>query len=180
MAESTQKKLSRVRPPRVHITYDVEVGNAIELKELPFVMGVLGDFTGQPTEPLPKLKDRKFVEVNPDNFDAVLEGMKPHLSFSVENKLSEDPNAPNLKVDLNFKSMDDFDPENVAKQVKPLRELMDLRTRLADLRGTLQGNDKLDELLLEAVGNTDKLNKLKAELDKGKPEGSEPQGGSNA
>ena len=89
-----------MRPPRVQITYDVEVGDAIEIKELPFVMGVLGDFTGQPEEPLPRLKDRKFVEVNPDNFDAVLESMKPHLAFSVENKLSEDPNAGNLKVDL--------------------------------------------------------------------------------
>ena len=126
--ESTQHKLDRVRSPRVHITYDVETGGAIELKELPFVVGVLGDFTGQPTEPLPKLKDRKFVEVNPDNFDSVLEGMKPHLAFSVENKLSDEPDAPNLKVNLNFKSMDDFEPENVARQVKPLKELLDLRT----------------------------------------------------
>src|SRR5213078_638283 len=102
---STQHKLDRVRAPRVQITYDVEVGDAIEIKELPFVMGVLGDFSGQPTESLPRLKDRKFVEVNPDNFDSVLEGMKPHLAFSVENKLSEDPNAPQLKVDLRFKKM---------------------------------------------------------------------------
>src|ERR1035441_10161296 len=91
--QSTQHKLDRVRPPRVHVTYDVEVGDAIELKELPFVMGVLGDFTGQPEGPVSKLKDRKFVEVNPDNFDSVLEGMKPHVAFSVENKLSEDPEA---------------------------------------------------------------------------------------
>ena len=89
-SNSTQHKLDRVRPPRVHITYDVEVGDAIEMKELPFVMGVLGDFTGQPEQPLPRLRERKFVEVNPDNFDQVLEGMKPHLHFSVENKLSED------------------------------------------------------------------------------------------
>ena len=162
--ESTQHKLDRVRSPRVHITYDVETGGAIELKELPFVVGVLGDFTGQPVEPLPKLKDRKFTEVNPDNFDTVLEGMKPHLAFSVENKLSDEPDAPNLKVDLNFKSMDDFEPENVARQVKPLKELLDLRQRLADLRGSLQGNDKLEELLLEAVGNTEKLDKLKGEI----------------
>jgi type VI secretion system protein ImpB len=162
--ESTQHKLDRVRSPRVHITYDVETGGAIELKELPFVVGVLGDFTGQPTEPLPKLKERKFVEVNPDNFDSVLEGMKPHLAFSVENKLSDEPDAPNLKVDLNFKSMDDFEPENVARQIKPLKELLDLRQRLSDLRGSLQGNDKLEELLLEAVGNTDKLDKLKDEI----------------
>ena len=162
--ESTQHKLDRVRSPRVHITYDVETGGAIELKELPFVVGVVGDFTGQPIEPLPRLKDRKFIEVNPDNFDSVLEGMKPHLAFSVENKLSDEPDAPNLKVDLNFKSMDDFDPENVARQVKPLKELLDLRQRLSDLRGSLQGNDKLEEMLLEAVGNTEKLDKLKGEI----------------
>jgi type VI secretion system protein ImpB len=165
--QSTQHKLDRVRPPRVHVTYDVEVGDAIELKELPFVMGVLGDFTGQPTEPLPRLRDRKFVEVNPDNFDSVLEGMKPHLAFTVENKLSEDPNAPQLKVDLNFKSMDDFAPDSVARQVKPLKELMDLRTKLSDLRGSLQGNDKLEELLLDAVGDKNKLDKLKKEMGDG-------------
>jgi len=163
-SNSTQHKLDRVRPPRVHITYDVETGGAIELKELPFVMGVLGDFTGKPTEPLPRLRDRKFVEVNPDNFDQVLEGMKPHLAFRVENKLSEDPNAAQLAVDLHFKSMDDFSPENVARQVKPLRELLDLRTKLSDLRGSLQGNEKLEELLMNAVQDADKLGKLKTEL----------------
>ena len=162
--QSAQHKLDRVRPPRVQITYDVEIGGAIELKELPFVVGVLGDFTGNPTQPLPRLKERKFVEVNPDNFDSVLEGMKPHLSFAVENKLSEDAEAPQLKVDLQFKKLEDFEPGNVAKQVKPLKDLLDLRTRLADLRGTLQGNDKLEELLLESVGNTEKLDKLKKEI----------------
>jgi type VI secretion system protein ImpB len=162
--ESTQKKLERVRPPRVQISYDVEIGNAIELKEIPFVMGILADLTGQPKEALPRLKDRRFVEITPDNFDAVLDSMKPHLAFSVENKLSEDNNAGQIKVDLNFKSMDDFEPDNVAKQVKPLKELLDLRTKLSDLRGNLQTNEKLDELLLDAVSNTDKLNKLKGEL----------------
>jgi type VI secretion system protein ImpB len=152
----------------VHITYDVEVGDAIEVKELPFVMGVLSDLTGQPEEPLPRLKDRKFVEVNPDNFDSVLEGMKPHLSYSVENKISEDPDAGQIKVDLHFKSLQDFEPEQVARQVKPLRELLDLRTRLSDLRGTLQTNDKLDELLQEAVQNSDKMDKLKGEIEGGK------------
>ena len=162
--DSMQHKLDRVRPPRVQITYDVEVGDAIEIKELPFVMGVLGDFTGQPTEPLAKLKDRKFVEVTPDNFDAVIENMKPHLAFSVENKLSKDPDAGNLKVDLNFKSMDDFSPENVARQVGPLRELLELRGRLSDLRGNMQGNDKLEELLRDAVSDSGKLAKLRTEL----------------
>jgi type VI secretion system protein ImpB len=175
MPQSVQKKLERVRPPRVHVTYDVETGGAIEIKELPFVMGVLGDFSGQPTEPLPRLKDRRFVEVNPDNFDSVLESMKPHLAFSVENKLSEDPDAGQLKVGLDFKSMDDFSPENVAKQVKPLRELLDLRTRLNDLKGTLQTNDKLDQILLDTVNNTEKMNQLKAELGS-KKEGEEKEG----
>jgi len=162
--QSTQHKIDRVRAPRVQITYDVEVGDAIEVNELPFVMGVLGDFTGQPVDPLPRLKDRKFVEVNPDNFDAVLESMKPHLAFSVENKLSEESEASNLKVDLHFKSMDDFAPENVARQVKPLRELLELRDRLSDLRGSMQGNDNLEEALREAVTDKDKLAKLKAEM----------------
>jgi type VI secretion system protein ImpB len=164
--ESTQHKLDRVRSPRVHITYDVEVGGAIELKELPFVIGVLGDFTGQPEQLLPKLKERKFVEVNPDNFDSVLEGMKPHLNYSVKNTLAGDENAPNLKVDLRFKGLDDFEPEKVAEQVEPMRKLLALRTALADLRGSLQGNDKLEELLLEAVGNTENLAKLKSEVEK--------------
>jgi type VI secretion system protein ImpB len=171
--ESVHKKLERVRPPRVHVTYDVEVGDAIEVKELPFVMGVLADLSGQPTEALPKLKDRRFVEINPDNFDAVLDSFKPHLSLEVDNKLSEDADAGKLKVDLDFKSLDDFEPGNVAKNVKPLRELLDLRTKLGDLRGALQGNEKLDDLLMEAVGNTDKAAQLKKELEteKGKGKG---------
>jgi len=156
----------------VQVSYDLEIGDAIELKELPFVMGVLGDFSGQPKEALPRLKDRRFVEITPDNFDGVLESMKPHLAFSVENKLSDERDAGQLKVDLNFKSMEDFEPENVARQVKPLRELLELRTRLSDLRGTLQTNEKLDEVLLDAVSNTDKLNKLRGELGmEGKKEG---------
>jgi type VI secretion system protein ImpB len=162
--ESTQHKLDRVRPPRVQITYDVEVGDAIEVKELPFVMGVLGDFTWQPTEPLARLRDRKFVEVNPDNFDQVLAAMKPHLAFSVENKLSEDPDAGQLKVDLNFRSMDDFAPENVARQVRPLRELLELRTKLADLRGTLQTNEQLEEILMKTANDPAAMAKLKEEL----------------
>jgi len=162
--ESVQKKLTRVRPPRVQISYDVEIGDAIELKELPFVLGVMGDFTGQPTEPLARLKDRRFVDVNPDNFDSVLESMRPHLAFSVENKLSEDPNAGDLKVDLNFRSLQDFEPEQVARQIRPLRELLDLRGKLSDLRGTLQTNEKLDQVLMDAVSNTEKLDKLRSEM----------------
>lgn len=162
--EGTQKKLERVRPPRVSISYDVETGGAIEMKELPFVMGVLGDFTGQPVEPLAKLKDRKFVDVTLDNFDDVLASMQPHLAFTVENKLSDDPEAGKLGVDLTFKSLDDFSPDAVARQVKPLRELLDLRTKLSDLRGTLQGNDKLEDVLQSTLGDKAKMDKLKTEL----------------
>lgn len=165
--ESTQKKLERVRPPRVQISYEVETGGAIELKEIPFVMAVLADLSGQPTEPLAKLKDRKFVDVTPDNFDGVLASMKPHLAFTVENKLSEDPNAGKIAVDLNFKNMESFSPEAVAQQVKPLRELIDLRTKLADLRGALQGNDKLDEILQATVNDDAKMSKLREELGSG-------------
>ncbi len=165
--ESTQKKLERVRPPRVQISYEVETGGAIELKEIPFVMAVLADLSGQPTEPLAKLKDRKFVDVTPDNFDTVLASMKPHLSFTVENKLSDDPNAGKIGVDINFTSMESFSPEAVAQQVKPLRELIELRTKLADLRGALQGNDKLDEILQATVNDEGKLSKLREELGSG-------------
>ncbi|MDH3496979.1 MAG: type VI secretion system contractile sheath small subunit [Gemmatimonadota bacterium] len=171
--ESVHKKLERVRPPRVNITYEVDTGDAIETKELPFVMGVLGDFTGQPTEPLERLKDRKFVDVTLDNFDDVMSSMKPHLAFAVDNKLSDDPNAGKIGVDLKFESLDDFRPDRVAQQVDPLRKLLDLRTQLADLRGKLQGNDKLEDILQSSLTDEEKRKKLKAELDaeQGEPEG---------
>ncbi|MEX2303641.1 MAG: type VI secretion system contractile sheath small subunit [Bryobacterales bacterium] len=162
--QSTQKKLSRVRPPRVQIEYEVQVGDSIEIKEIPFVMGVLGDFAGQPVEEQARLKDRKFVEVTPDNFDDVLSSMKPHLAYSVENKLSEDPDAPKLKVDLNFRSLDDFSPDAVAKQVAPLKKLLDLRSQLSDLRGTLQTNERLDEVLQDVVNNPEKLEQLRSSV----------------
>ena len=164
MADSTQKKLERVRPPRIQISYEVETGGAIEKKELPFLMGVLGDFTGQPTEPLPRLKERKFVEVTPDNFDDVLASMKPHLQFTVENKLSEEADAPKLGVDLNFRSLDDFSPDAVAKQVPALNKLLELRTELANLRANLQTNEKLDEVLQATLGDAAKMDKLRSEL----------------
>jgi type VI secretion system protein ImpB len=171
MAESVNRKLERVRAPRVHIKYDVETGGAIEMKELPFVMGVLGDFTGQPAEPLAKLKERKFVEVTPDNFDDVLKSMKPHLQFTVENVLSEEPDAGKLGVELKFESLDDFSPDRIAQQVEPLRKLLELRQNLSDLRGSLQGNDKLDEILQATLSNDEKISKLRDEMG--------PEGGSN-
>lgn len=165
MAESVHKKLGRVRAPRVNITYDVEVGGAIEMKELPFVMGVLGDFTGHAEEGRARLKDRSFVEINPDNFDDVLARMKPHLTLSVENKLSEDPDAGKLGVNLDFKSLDDFSPDSVAAQVPALQKLLDLRQQLSDLRGSIQANEALEEMLKESVGDADQLSRLKSELE---------------
>jgi type VI secretion system protein ImpB len=162
--ESVHAKLERVRPPRVHVTYNVEIGDAIELKEIPFVMGILADLSGQPEEPLPKIKDRRFVEITPDNLDSVLDNMKPRVAFSVENKLSDDSGIGNLGIDLTFKSMEDFEPERVAKQVKPLRDLLDLRTKLSDLVGTLQGNEKLERLLHEVLQDSGKLDQVRKEL----------------
>jgi type VI secretion system protein ImpB len=164
--EGTQKKLERVRPPRVNISYDVETGGAIEKKELPFVMGVLADLSGQPAEALPKLKERKFVEVTPDNFDTVLKSMKPRVQFAVDNKLAPESNTK-LAVDLTFESLDDFSPEAVAKRVGPLKDLLDLRTKLADLRGSLQGNDKLDEILQQTLNDTEAMRKLESEVSPG-------------
>jgi type VI secretion system protein ImpB len=161
-SQSTQQQLGRVRPPRVHITYDVETGGAIEMKELPFVMGVLADLSGNPAQPLPKLKDRKFVEVNPDNFDTVLKSAQPRVQFTSENKLQ--PDGSKIAVDLKFESLDDFSPDKVAEQVKPLRELLELRSKLADLRGKLQGNDKLEEILQQTLNDADAMRKLRAEI----------------
>jgi type VI secretion system protein ImpB len=162
MAQGTQKKLERVRPPRVSITYEVETGGAIEMKELPFVMGVLADLSGNPAQPLPRLKERKFVEVNPDNFDTVLKSAQPRLQFTTENKLQ--PDGSKIAVDLKFESLEDFSPDRVAEQVKPLRELLELRTKLADLRGRLQGNDKLEEILQETINDAEAMRKLRAEI----------------
>ncbi|WP_174875399.1 type VI secretion system contractile sheath small subunit [Vogesella oryzae] len=156
--ESTQKKLSRVRPPRVQITYDVEIGDAIETKELPFVLGVLGDYSGHSKEPLPKMKERKFVQIDRDNFDEVLKGMAPRLAIKVDNKLQED--GSQLGMELNFNQLADFEPQNVVSQIEPLSRLLEARTRLADLRNKLAGNDKLEELLDEVVRDTEKLRQI--------------------
>ncbi|MBC7957457.1 MAG: type VI secretion system contractile sheath small subunit [Cytophagales bacterium] len=164
--DSVQKRLERVRPPRVQLSYDVEIGDAIESKELPFVMGVRGDFTGQqdPNNPLPKLKERKFVNVDLDNFDEVLDGMAPKASYRVKNKLSE--GGGEFAVNLQFKSLDDFSPEAVVQQVEPLRKLLEARTKLSDLRNKLAGNDKLEDVLSDVLSNTEKLKQLGQEAGK--------------
>lgn len=163
--ESTQHRLDRIRSPRVHLTYDVEVGGAIQLKELPFVVGVLADLSGKPDEPLPKLKDRNFVEIDRDNFDKVLAGMKPRLAFQVDNALQDD--GSKLSVELRFNSMDDFEPGQVARQVEPLRKLVEARERLSSLMTKMDGNDKLESLLQDVVNNTDALKKLSGETGRG-------------
>jgi type VI secretion system protein ImpB len=156
--ESIQHKIDRIRPPRVQITYDVETGGAIELKELPFVVGVLGDFVGKPEEPLPGIKQRKFVEIDRDNFDQVMAGMKPRLSFSSENKLQDD--GSKMGVELNFQSIEDFEPDNVVQQVEPLRKLVEARQKLSDLLSKMDGNDKLESILNDVIANADKQKEL--------------------
>ena len=159
MPESTQHKLDRVRPPRVQITYDVDIGDAIQMKELPFVVGIMSDLSGKPAEPLPKLKERKFVEIDRDNFNDVLASIAPRLAFQVDNKLT--PDGGKLNVELHFRHMDDFNPVQVLKQVTPLRRLFEARQRLVDLLTKLDGNDRLDALLQEVVANTDGLQEVK-------------------
>jgi type VI secretion system protein ImpB len=159
--ESTQHKLDRVRPPRVHITYDVEIGDAIELKELPFVTGVLADLSGKPDEPLPRLRDRKFIEIDRDNFNDVMKGMKPRLAFQVDNKLTNDNTK--MGVELRFNSIEDFEPEEVARQVEPLAKLMEVRRELSGLLAKADGNDRLGEKLREIIGNTELAEKIAKE-----------------
>ena len=159
--ESLQKKVGRVRPPRVHITYDVEVGDAIVKRDLPFVAGVMADLSGMPDKPLPPIAKRKFVAVDRDNINEVMTKIGPRLAFKVPNRLSEDDTK--LNVELRFESMDDFSPAKIAQQVSPLRKLLELRNSLANLRSSMIGNDKLETLLKEMLGNNDMLRQAGAE-----------------
>jgi type VI secretion system protein ImpB len=156
--ESIQHKIDRIRPPRVQITYDVETGGAIEMKELPFVVGVLGDFVGNPEEALPAMKNRKFVEIDRDNFDQVMAGMKPRLSFAAENKLQDD--GSKVAVELNFNKIDDFEPDSIVQQVDPLRKLVEARKKLSDLLSKMDGNDKLENILNEVIADAGKQKEL--------------------
>jgi type VI secretion system protein ImpB len=157
--DSVQKRLQKVRPPRVQMTYDVEIGDAIENKELPFVVGVVGDFGGNSDVEQKRLKDRKFIGIDRDNFDEVLGGVEPVARFRVANELSAD--GGEFAVELRFRGMADFRPESVVRQVAPLRKLLEARTKLADLRNKLAGNDKLEDILTEVLNSTDKLAALK-------------------
>jgi type VI secretion system protein ImpB len=159
--ESLNKTLRRVRPPRVHITYDVETNGAIEKREIPFVVGVLSDLSGQPDRPLAPLKDRNFVEIDKDTFDKVLGQVNPRLAFKVDNRLSEDDSR--LGIELRFRSMADFEPAAVAKQIPVLRRLLELRNALHNLRSSLIGNDKLELILQEVLTSHETLQRIGAE-----------------
>ena len=155
-------KLSRVRKPRVHISYEVETGGAMVKKELPFVVGVMGDFSGNPTEELKPFKDRKFVQIDRDNFDEVMDRMKPGLNIKVENTLAGD--GSEMAVDMKFASMEDFDPGNVARQVEPLNKLLETREKLKDLLTKVDRSEDLEELLEQVLQNSDQLEELKSQL----------------
>lgn len=160
MPESTQHKLDRVRPPRVQITYDVQTGGAIQKKDLPLVVGILADLSGKPENPLPGLKERKFVEIDRDNFNNVMASITPRVVVSAENKLVKD--GDRLNVALSFSNIDDFSPLNVVKQVEALRKLYEARQHLSDLLAKLDGNDYLDSLLKQAAQNSDELKQITA------------------
>jgi type VI secretion system protein ImpB len=164
MPESTQHKLDRVRPPRVQITYDVEIGDAIVMKELPFIVGIMADLSGKrdAEAPLPPLKERKYVEIDRDNFNDIMKATGPRLALRVANKLGGE--GDNMNAALAFSNLDDFSPLNVLKQVEPLKKLFEARTRLADLLTKLDGNDALDKRLHEIVRNTEDMQKIKTEI----------------
>ncbi len=163
MSESLQHKLDRVRPPRVQITYDVEIGDAVQNKELPLIVGILADAAGKPEKPLPKLKDRSFVEIDPDNFDDVMASLAPRLPLQVDNRLAND--GSRMNVDLRFNKLEDFDPVSIIKQVEPLRRLYDARERLNDLLAKLEGNDELNALLVSVMESSDQQSALRGALE---------------
>jgi type VI secretion system protein ImpB len=158
MSDSLQKWVGRNRPPRVQITYDVEIGDATEKKELPLVVGLLADLSGQPLVPPPKLKSRRLIEIDRDNFNEVMGKIAPRLDLSVPDTLKGDGN---LKVELNFTEFDHFHPEAIVAQIPRLAKLLEVRQQLRDLLGKLDGNDELDKLLEDIVENTTELKTLK-------------------
>lgn len=160
MSDSLQKWVGRNRPPRVQITYDVEIGNAIEKKELPMVVGLMSDLSGQPLTPLPKLKDRRFIEIDRDNFNEVMGKIAPRLDLSVPDTFKGEGN---LKVELNFTEFEHFHPEAIVSQIPRLSKLLEARQQLRDLLGKLDGNDELDSLLENILQNTEELKALKGD-----------------
>lgn len=168
MADSLQKWVGRNRPPRVQITYDVEIGDAVEKKELPLIVGIMADLTGQPLNPLPKLKERRFVEIDRDNFNEILANLAPRLDLTVPDTLKGEGN---LKVELNFTDYEHFHPEAIVKQVPRLARLLEARQQLRDLLAKLDGNDELDALLESIVSSSEELQSLKNQANSNTPAG---------
>lgn len=174
MAESMQHTLDRVRKPRVHITYDVEIGDAMVSKELPFVMGVMGDFSGNPSSPPKPLSQRKFVEIDRDNFNDVMSSVSPELNMRVKNTLVEGEEDKEMAVALKFKSMDDFDPAKIVEQVPALKSLLDSRDKLRDLLTTMDQSEDLEAALEQILSDTENVQKTAGELG---PSGDAEEGG---
>jgi len=162
MSESIHDKLKRVRKPRVHITYDVETNGAVQEKEIPFVMGIMGDYSGDNTESKKALKDRKFSQIDRDNFNEVMSNVNPQLTMKVENTLEAD--GSEMPVDLKFRSMEDFEPQKIVQKVEPLQKLMETRNKLRDLLTKADRSDELESLLEEVLSSTDALSALTSEL----------------
>jgi type VI secretion system protein ImpB len=159
---SVHDKLARVRKPRVHITYEVETEGAQIERELPFVVGILGDFAGDPTEPLKPLAERKFVQIDRDNFNDVMARIQPGLNIKVENTLAGD--GSQMAVNLKFRSLEDFEPAKVADQVPALKAMLETRAKLRDLMSKVDRSEELEGLLEQVLQDKDKLDKLSAEL----------------
>jgi type VI secretion system protein ImpB len=157
--KSLQHKLDRVRPPRVQITYDVETNGSPVKKELPFVLGVMSDLAGHPDpdKDIEPLKDRLFTEINRDSFNSVMASIEPRLALRVDNELQKD--GSKIGLELKFNSIDDFEPENIVNKVQPLRELLEIRRKLSDLKLKAVSNDKLDSVLQKIIQTTDELKK---------------------
>ncbi|MDR7307145.1 type VI secretion system contractile sheath small subunit [Rhodoferax saidenbachensis] len=166
MSDSLQNWVGRNRPPRVQITYDVEIGDAVEKKELPMVVGLLADLSGQPAIALPKMKDRRFVEIDRDNFNGIMAKIAPRLDLSVPDAMKGEGN---IKVELNFKEYDDFHPEAIVRQVPRLAKLLEARQQLRDLLAKLDGNDELDSLLENIVQSTEELKTIQSQANADAP-----------
>ncbi len=162
MAESIHNKLKRVRKPRVHITYDVETNGAVAKKEIPFVMGVMGDYSGDNTKDKKALKDRKFSQIDRDNFNDIMAKTAPKLNLKVENTLAGD--GSEMAVDLDFNHMEDFEPHKIVDQVEPLKKLLQTRDRLRDLLSKADRSEELEDILENILNNTEALSSLSGEL----------------
>lgn len=162
MSESIHDKLKKVRKPRVHITYDVETNGAVDEKEIPFVMGVMGDYSGDNAENKKPIKDRKFSQIDRDNFNDVMRNINPELRMKVENTLEGDNSE--IGVNLEFKNMEDFEPHKIVEKVEPLKKLMETRNKLRDLLTKADRSEDLENLLEQILSNSDSLASLSSEL----------------